>query len=208
MEEEFGVPVSTVHIYTGAIEPSPVERVSKVPHSIPSDIKITAIQRGQNLSQMLADGELDAIFAPTKPSTFDGKTVTHLFPNFKEVEAEYYQRTKIFPIMHVVAIKRSVFDENPWVAKVLQKAFAKALDMAWEPLEERAALRYMLPWLDDHYEETKRLFGEAKYWKDGFRENKHVLEKFLEYSYNQGLAKRKFKAEELFAPNTLESFVL
>ncbi|KAF2093198.1 4,5-dihydroxyphthalate decarboxylase [Rhizodiscina lignyota] len=208
MEDEFGVPINSVEWFVGAIEPSPDERISKVWHSVPADVKITAIERGKNLSQMLADGELDAIFSATKPSSFDGKTITHLFPNFKEVEAEYYQRTKIFPIMHVIALKRDVYDANPWIAKVLQKAFEKAMDIGYEALEERAALRYMLPWLDDHYEETQRLFGEKKYWKDGFDENKHVLEKFLEYSFNQGLAKRKFKPEELFAPNTLESYVL
>ena len=82
------------------------------------------------------------------------------------------------------------------------------MEIGYEALEERAALRYMLPWLDDHYDETKRLFGEEKYWKDGFQENRHVLDKFLEYSYAQGLAKRKVNGELLFAPYTLESFVL
>lgn len=208
MEEEFGVPISSVQWFTGAIEPSPVERKSKVPHSIPEDVTVNTIEAGKNLSQMLADGQLDAIFSATKPSSFDRKTVTHLFPNFKEVEAEYYRRTKIFPIMHVIALKRSVYDANPWIAKTLTKAFAKAMEIAYEALEERAALRYMLPWLEDHLDETRRLFGEEKYWKDGFHENKHVIEKFLDYSYSQGLAKRKFKPEELFAPNTLETFVV
>jgi 4,5-dihydroxyphthalate decarboxylase len=160
---------------------------------------------------MLADGELDAIFSATKPSSFDTapEKVTHLFPNYKEVEADYYARTNIFPIMHVVAIKRAVYEANPWIAKTLTKAFGKALDMAYEPLQERAALRYMLPWLDDHVTETKKLMGgKEKWWQDGFEENKHVLEKFLEYSFNQGLAKRKFKPEELFAPSSLESYVL
>lgn len=208
MEEHFGVPINSVHFYVGAIEPSPEQRVSKIPHGVPPDVKITTIERGKNLSQMLADGELDAIFSATKPSSFDGKTVTHLFPNFKQVEAEYYQNTKIFPIMHVVALKRSVYDANPWVAKVLQKAFAKAMEIGYEALEERAALRYMLPWLDDNVAEARRLFGEKMYWKDGFKENRHVIEKFLEYSYKHGLANRMFKPEELFAPESLENFVV
>lgn len=207
MEDDFKVPISSVHFFTGAIEPSIYERKNKVEHSLPADVKVTAIKSGQNLSQMLADGDIDAIFSATKPSSYDTPHVTRLFPNFKEVEAEYYKRTGIFPIMHVVAVKRSVYEANPWIAKTLTKAFARSLDMAYEPLRECAALRYMLPWLEEHVKETQSLMGD-QWWKDGFEENKHVLEKFLDYSFRQGLAKRKFKPEELFAPNTLESFVV
>ncbi|KAK7892771.1 hypothetical protein LTR67_007008 [Exophiala xenobiotica] len=210
LSEEFNVPLSSVHFFTGAIEHSEKLRVSKVHHDIPADIKITPISLGKNLSQMLADGEIDAIFSATKPSSFGtSANVARLFPDFKRVEAEYYARTGIFPIMHVVALKRSVYEANPWIAKNLTKAFAKALDMAYEPLKERAALRYMLPWLEDHVDETRNLMGgNEKWWQDGFEANKHVLEKFLEYSFDQGLAARRYKAEELFAPSTLEEFVL
>lgn len=210
IEEEYNVSISSMDYFVGAIEPSKTERISKVPHSLPSDVKVTPIAGGKNLSQMLEDGEIDAIFSATRPSSFDrSPNVIRLFPDFKKVEADYYQRTKIFPIMHVVAIKRSVYEANPWIAKTLTKAFAQSLEMAYEPLQERAALRYMLPWLEDHVEETQKLMGgDARWWKDGFAENKHVVEKFLEYSHSQGLAKRRYKAEELFAPNTLESFVL
>lgn len=159
---------------------------------------------------MLADGEIDAIFSATKPSSFHTSPhVTRLFPDFKRVEAEYYARTRIFPIMHVVALKRSVYDANPWVAKSLTKAFAAALNLAYEPLKERAALRYMLPWLEDHVEETERSMGPLEeFWRDGLEANRHVLEKFLEYSFDQGLAAKRYRPEELFAPSTLEDFVL
>ena len=209
MEDDVGVPITSVELYTGAIEHSTEERRSKIPHSLPEGVSVMNIKPGQNLSQMLADGELDAIFSATKPSSFDtSEHVTYLFPNFKEVEAEYYKRTGIFPIMHVIALKRSVYNDHPWVAKTLTKAFQKALDIAYDAMAERAALRYMLPWLEDHVRETQALMGEQKWWKDGFAPNRHVLDKFLEYSYKQGLAKRKFELEELFAPNTLETFVL
>lgn len=208
MEEDFGVPLTSVEFFCGAIEPSNEERKSKIPHSLPIGVTVTQIKPSQNLSQMLADGEIDAIFSATKPSSFETcPDVTYLFPGFKEVEAEYYNRTGIFPIMHVVALKRSVYNAYPWIAKTLTKAFAKSLEVGYEALEERAALRYMLPWMEEHVSETKRIMG-ARWWKDGFVDNKHVLEKFLEYSYKQGLAKRLYKAEELFAPSALESFVL
>jgi 4,5-dihydroxyphthalate decarboxylase len=208
MEEEFNVPATSVEWFAGAMEISKEVRKSKVKHGLPAGVTVHEIQEGKNLSQMLADGEIDAIFCATKPSSMGtSPDVGLLFPNFKEVEAEYFQRTNIFPIMHVIALKRSVYDRNPWIAKTLTKAFAKSLEIAYEPLRERAALRYILPWLEDHVEETKSLMGE-KWWKDGFEENKHVLDKFLDYSFQQGLAKRKFRPEELFAPNALESFVL
>lgn len=209
MEEEFGVPIEEVQFFTGAIEPSDTERKSKIPHTLPLRVQVQQIKAGQNLSQMLERGEIDAIFSATKPSCVDRSThCTYLFPDFKTVEAEYYARTKIFPIMHVIAIKRSVYEANPWIARTLQKAFGEALKIGYEALRERAALRYMLPWLEEHVRETETLLGATEFWKDGFEENKHVIDKFLDYSHRQGLAKRRFQAHELFAPNTLESFVV
>lgn len=208
MEDDFGVPITSVEFFTGAIEPSEKPRTAKVPHSLPERVTVRSIDAGKNLSQMLADGELDAIFSATKPPSFySSPNVDHLFPNFKEVEAEYYRRTKIFPIMHVIALKRSTYEANPWIAKTLTKAFAQALEMAYEPLYERGALRYILPWLEHHVEETRSLMGD-EWWRDGFEENKHVLDTFLDYHHRQGLSKRKFEAHELFAPSSLESFVL
>lgn len=211
LEDDFGVPLSSVQFYVGAIEASETERISKVPHSLPPDIKVTAIKQGQNLSAMLATGEIDAIFSASKPPSFDTSPddVGYLFPDFKQVEADYYEKTQIFPIMHVVALKRSVHDANPWVAKTLTKAFAEALNLAYEPLRERSALRYMLPWLEDHVNETTRLMGgNERWWQDGFKENRHVIDKFLEYHHRQGLSKRRLTPEEVFAPSTLETFVM
>jgi 4,5-dihydroxyphthalate decarboxylase len=109
---------------------------------------------------MLANGEIDVIFSASRPSSMDtSPNVKRLFDNFKEVEADYFKRTNIFPIMHVVALRREVYEANPWIAKTLTKAFKQALDMAYEPLRERSALRYMLPWLEEHVEETQALMG-------------------------------------------------
>lgn len=208
LEEEFGVHPTEVEFFTGALEPSKTERKSKVPHTLPPGVKVVTIESGKNLSQMLEDGEIDAIFSASRPSSVGRSShCTYLFPDFKAVEADYFERTRIFPIMHVIAIKRTVYEANPWIARELQKGFAKSKELAFEALVERAALRYMLPWLEDHVMETQAIMGED-WWKDGFHENKHVIEKFLSYSYSQGLAKRQYKAEELFAPGTLEAFVI
>ena len=210
MEEDFGVPITSVDWYVGAIEKSEHQRISKISHSLPLGVRVTAIKQGQNLSEMLAHGEIDAIFSASTPSSLNtSPNVKRLFDNFKEVEAEYYNRTNIFPIMHVVVLQRGVYKANPWVAKTLTKAFEQALDMAYEPLRERSALRYMLPWLEDHVNETQALMGnDPKWWMDGFLKNQHVIDKFLEYHHKQGLSKRRFTAKEIFAPSALETFVL
>lgn len=210
LEEYYGVPPSQVQFYVGAIERSDQERISKIPHSLPPDIKVAAISKGQNLSDMLANGELDAVFSASKPSSLEtSENVGRLFPNFKEVEAEYFRKTQLFPIMHVVALKRDVYEKNPWIAKSLTKAFALSLDVAYESIQDRSALRYILPWLEDHVIETQALMGgKARWWQDGFQANKHVIDKFLEYHHRQGLSPRRLKAEEIFAPNALETFVL
>ncbi|KAJ5820171.1 hypothetical protein N7474_005762 [Penicillium riverlandense] len=210
LEEYHGVSASQVQFYVGAIERSDQKRISKVLHSVPDDIKVTAISKGQNLSEMLANGELDAVFSASRPSSFDtSENVERLFPNFKEIEAEYYRKTQLFPIMHVVALKRDVYEQNPWVAKSLTKAFALSLDVAYASIQDRSALRYILPWLEDHVIETRALMGgNERWWQDGFQENKHVIDKFLEYHHRQGLSPRRLKPEEIFAPNTLETFVL
>ncbi|KAJ4142108.1 hypothetical protein NW754_014899 [Fusarium falciforme] len=129
---------------------------------------------------MLANNQIDAIFSASKPSSMGtSPNVGRLFDNFKEVESQYFKEKGMFPIMHVIALKRSVYKSNPWIAKSLTKAFAQALDLAYDAVSSRAALRYIMPWLEDHVEETQRLMGREKWWNDGFQENEHVIDKFL-----------------------------
>jgi len=208
MSEHYGVPFDSVEYFTGAIEPSNELRTEKVPLDLPSSVKVTPIGPGKCLSHMLRDGEIDALYCATRPSTLGCGTVDHLFPNFVEVEKAYFAETQIFPIMHVIAIRRDVHERHPWLARAVCKAFALSLDKSYEALNERAALRYMLPWLQQHVEETKQALGSDRYWRDGLADNRHVIDKFLSYSYEQGLAKRRWTPEELFAPSTTQAFVL
>ena len=122
---------------------------------------------------MLRDGEIDALYCATRPSTLGCGTVDHLFPNFVEVEKAYFAETQILPIMHVIAIRRDVHERHPWLARAVCKAFALSLDKSYEALNERAALRYMLPWLQQHVEETKQALGSDRYWRDGLADNRH-----------------------------------
>jgi 4,5-dihydroxyphthalate decarboxylase len=141
------------------------------------------------------------------PSTFrnGGGTVRRLFEDFAAVEREYFRRTTLFPIMHVVVVRRELYERERWVAQSLAKAFAAAQREAYADLAETAALKTMLPWLTAHVEEARREMGDD-FWPYGLDRNRGVLATFLRYSHEQGLAKRLLTPDELFAPETLESF--
>ena len=205
LNDEYKVPISSVTTYTGGLEEP--GREEKLSLTLPPEIKIQSIPAGKTLSQMLETGEIDAMYTPRAPSSFtsgSGK-VRRLFQNYAAVEREYYLRTKIFLIMHVIAIRRDVYEKNPWVAQSLYKGFIQAQRQAYEDLHETAALKYMLPWLVDHVEETEKVMGK-EFWKYGYEPNVQNLSTFLRYSYEQGLAKRLLTPRELFAPESLESF--
>jgi 4,5-dihydroxyphthalate decarboxylase len=156
---------------------------------------------------MLEAGEIDALYAPRAPSTLNNGSgkVSRLFPDYQTVEREYYLKTQIFPPMHVIAIRRDVYEKNRWVAQSLYKAFVLAQREVYEDMHQVAALKFMLPWLVPHVEETERLLGRD-FWPYGYEPNVHPLRTFLRYSYEQGLSKRQLEPKELFAPESLESF--
>jgi 4,5-dihydroxyphthalate decarboxylase len=154
---------------------------------------------------MLRDGEIDAFHTARMPSSYDGVNVKRLFVDYPSVELDYFRKTKIFPIMHTVAIRREVYEANRWIAQSLYKAFAAAKQKAYAELTETAALKTMVPWLTHHVEETRREMGED-FWSYGLEPNYALLETFLGYHHDCGLSKRRLKPEELFAPETLEAF--
>jgi len=205
LSDEYGVPVSSVQYFTGG-QKDP-GRIEKAAVKLPPEIKVQSIPADKTLSKMLEAGEIDALYAPRAPSTLhngSGK-VSRLFPDYQTVEREYYLKTKIFPPMHVIAIRRDVYEKNRWVAQSLYKAFVLAQREVYEDMHQVAALKFMLPWLIPHVEETERLLGRD-FWPYGYEPNVHALRTFLRYSYEQGLSKRQLEPKELFAPESLESF--
>ncbi|MBI5446872.1 MAG: ABC transporter substrate-binding protein [Deltaproteobacteria bacterium] len=205
LSDEYGVAPSSVEYWTGGEEEP--GREEKIALDLPPEFRVRRIGPTQTLSQMLADGELDAVYAPRMLSTFKSRPqdVRRLFEDFVEVERAYYRKTRIFPIMHTLVIRRDVYEANRWVAQSLYKAFAEAQRRAYEDLYETAALKTMLPWLVAHVEELRRELGHD-WWSYGFEPNRHVLDTFLRYHHEQGLSNRRVRPEELFAPETLEAF--
>jgi 4,5-dihydroxyphthalate decarboxylase len=131
--------------------------------------------------------------------------VRRLFPNFRQVEQEYYQRTGIFPIMHTIVIRRDIFDANRWLAESLFKAFCRAKEVCAAAMYNTAALPYMLPWMIEDLEEARRVIGED-YWAYGLEANRRPLGALLQYAHEQGLTPEPLSLESLFAAPTLQEF--
>jgi len=205
LSDHYGVPVDSVSYYTGGVEET--GRLEKVKLDLPPNIRVQPIGSTQTLSQMLLDGEIDALHTARMPSSFmtGGGRVKRLFENYVEVEKQYYRDTGIFPIMHTVAIRRDVYEANRWVAQSLNKAFVEAQRRTYEDLRETAALKSMLPWAGAQYEESCKAMGDD-FWPYGLERNRKCLETFLRYHHEQGLSKRLLTPDELFAPEALEFF--
>jgi 4,5-dihydroxyphthalate decarboxylase len=121
------------------------------------------------------------------------------------VEKGYFRRTGIFPIMHVIALRRDVYEANRWIARSLLKAFLEAQRIAYANLRATSAMTAMLPWQVAAVEEARAEMGED-WWPYGFQGNRATLDTFLRYHHEQGLSKRRLQPEELFAPETFEAF--
>ena len=205
LQHEYGVPPEKMKWFTGGEEQP--GRVDKVNHDLPPSIDIRPIGPEQTLSSMLESGEIDAMMSAHMPLSFVRRSpkVRRLFPNFREVEREYYQRTKIFPIMHTVVLREDVYQRHPWVAQTLFKAFCEAKRICQASMYEFSALKYMLAWSIAEMEEEREIFGEDP-WPYGLEANRHVLETLVQYAHEQGLIKKTVDLESLFVPSTLEDF--
>jgi 4,5-dihydroxyphthalate decarboxylase len=199
------VPADSVTYCTGGEEEPGRHEKQKL--DLPQRIRIEPIGEDQTLSAMLATGDIHALHTARMPSTFQSapNSVRRLFPDFVGIEQQYFRDTGIFPIMHTIVMRREVYEQNRWIAQSLYKAFVLAQRHTYDDLYVTAALKSMLPWLTAHVEEARALMGDD-YWAYGFDKNRKTLETFLRYHHEQGLSKRLLKAEELFAPETMEAF--
>jgi 4,5-dihydroxyphthalate decarboxylase len=205
LDGEYSVTPADLKWYRGGLhEPG---RVEKVTLKLPPEIEIHAIREDQTLDGMLASGELDAMISPRDPRSFINREpgIGLLFPDYRRAEQEYYQRTGIFPIMHVVGIRRDLVERHPWLANSVYEAFVQAKAMALELLDDTAALKVTLPWLPAYLEETKAVMG-ADFWPYGVKENLATLRPMVDYAYRHGTAERALTVEELFVPATLERY--
>ncbi|TWF82133.1 4,5-dihydroxyphthalate decarboxylase [Pseudonocardia hierapolitana] len=206
LADRHGVPVDSVEYRTGGQETP--GRIEKAAVDLGEQIRIAPIPEDATLSEMLADGRIDALQSPRVPSTFrPGGGVRRLFADPVAAEKEYFTATGIFPIMHVVVVRRDVYERYPWVAQTLTKALHLAKREAMANLYDSSALRFSLPWLIPGLEEARALMGED-FWSYGLEANRNALATFLRYHHEQGLSRRQYAPEELFAPEATEAFVI
>jgi 4,5-dihydroxyphthalate decarboxylase len=154
---------------------------------------------------MLAAGELDGLFSARAPSCFlrGAPNVARLFQDYPAVEEAYFRKTKIFPIMHAIGIRRSLLEQHPWLAVSVYKAFLKAKELCMHELGQIGHLATSLPWSVAEYERLRKVMGED-YWSYGSHANRHVLDTLTRYSFEQGLSVRKLGVDQMFAPSTYD----
>ena len=172
----------------------------------PSDFPLEKGPPGVDESELLLSGGCDALITAITPRAYlDGNPkIRRLFGDVKSTEQSYFSKTGLFPIMHVVAVRREAAEEKPWLPAAAFRMYSEAKQFAYQNLESTTVLRTSLPWATDEYEETVKLMGED-YWRYGIESNRKELAAVMRYTYEQGLVKRQMDFEPLFHPSTLES---
>lgn len=206
LKDDHGVKTQEMEWFVGGQEePGRKERVAL---KLPPEIKLSTIAADKTLNGMLESGEIHALISARAPSSFvqGSPKVRRLFPHYKEVEVDYYKRTKIFPIMHVLVIRKDIYEQHPWVARSLYKAFCEAKERAIKAMQfPTNTLALTLPWLFVEIEQLKQLFG-PDWWPYGIEPNRHLLETLIRYMGEQGLTDKAVKVEEIFASNAAGEF--
>jgi len=202
LEDEYGVKPSDISWRAGGLYES--SRTEKVTFATPEGVKLERIGPGKTLSQMLVDSEIDALIGPRAPSGFHQghPDIVRLFPDYIEMEKDYFRRTGIFPIMHLLAIHKKKVQELPWLPASLFKAYEAAKNMAIDYLLEENEPMVIYPWIDGAVRETQELMGKD-FWPYGIEKNRKTIETFLRYHFEQGLSERKLTIDEIFVPSTM-----
>jgi 4,5-dihydroxyphthalate decarboxylase len=206
LEDDFGVKPPDIHwIRAGIEEPG---RPEKITLKLPAGVRLENGPEGSTISQLLADGEIDAFIAP-RPPKLDGprEDIGWLFPDPTQAAKEYYQRTGIFPIMHIVGVRRELADKHPWLPAAVFKAFERSKALALEKMSDTSATKVTLPFVEERLKDARDLMG-FDFWSYGIAENRKVLETFLRHHHSQGLSPKPVKVEEMFHPSTFETFKL
>lgn len=198
LKDDYGVEAGDIDWTQGGEDAAYNDRV---PWDRPSHIKVTNAKAP--IVDMLLEGELDAITGPSLPRTLaNNPNIRPLIPDAEKTEKDYYARTGVFPMTHMVVMRRDVYERHPWMAVNLMQAFQKAKQMGWEQLRGHQSSN-MLPWMPSYISSVANIFRGHPY-KDGFEANLKPLEALTRYSYEQGLSRRKVNPAEIFAKETLK----
>lgn len=197
LQHDHGVDLSTLRWVQGSIDsPGTHGTPTVLPLLKQPDVENNSTDK--SLSRLLEEGAIDAVLTATLPTGLGTHPdIARLFPNYRAVETDYYQRTKIFPIMHIIVIRKDVHEANPHVAPSLYHAFGKAKDIALAHMRFSGALRYMLPFLPDDMDEIDRVF-DGDPWPYGIGPNRPTLEAEVQYMVEQDYIAKSMPIEDLF----------
>jgi 4,5-dihydroxyphthalate decarboxylase len=196
LNDEHGIALKDIHWHqAGTNEPG---RTEKVELNLPKGVKLTRTD-DKTLSDMVASGEIDCALVARPPACFvkGHPDVGRLFPDYRQMEEQYYARTKVWPIMHVIAIKKQILEQHPWVAGSLYNAFNESKNRALGRMFEQSVSRYPLPWLTTYARQMRDMF-DGDPFPFGIEENRPTFEQFLRYTHEQGIAHRHAKVDEIF----------
>lgn len=206
LEDDYGVKPSDIHWIRAGIEDA--GRPEKISIKLPPDVKLEDGPPGKSSSQLLAEGAIDGFIAPRPPSLPKATpNIGWLFPDPTAAAKDYFKRTGIFPIMHLVGVRRTLAEQHPWLPGAVFKAFQEAKAKALELLSDTSATKVTLPFVEERLKEARELMGED-FWSYGLKANRKTLETFLRHHHAQGLSSREVKPDELFHPGTHEAFSL
>ncbi|HSM42767.1 MAG TPA: ABC transporter substrate-binding protein [Afifellaceae bacterium] len=206
MHNEMGVKLTDIHwVQAGANAPG---REEKVELNLPEGVELTRIL-DKSLSELLAAGEIDCAIIARPPTCFLERhpDVVRLFPDYLEMEEDYYSRTGVWPIMHIIAMQKRILDEHPWAARNLYNAFQESKRRSLERLFDPAVSRYPLAWLPTYARRMRDIFGDDPF-PYGIEENRATWEQMALYTSQQGIAHRRFKPEEIFPQSVTTKVII
>jgi 4,5-dihydroxyphthalate decarboxylase len=203
LQDDYGVRPQDVEWFEGGLESYRPERLAV---EMAGPVRVQRIGPEQTLDAMLQAGEIDALLGASQPPSFQRGVpqVQRLFPDHRAVEREYFQRTRFFPMMHMVVVRRAIYEQHPWVARAIYDAFQQVKEYARARLGALASLGASLPWIAADLEELRTIFdGDA--WPYGLAKNRHALEYLARRSHQEGLSARRLAVEELMAQETWDT---
>ena len=205
LETEYGVKPSDITWVRGGMDTP--GRVEKISLNLGPDVKLENAPADRTLNQMLEAGEIDGIIGPRAPAAFEAGNpiVDWLWPDVDVVAADWYRRTGLFPIMHMLGVRRALVEQHEWLPFALLKAFEHSKQLALKRLSDTSATKVTLPFVEESLRRARTLMGQD-FWTYGYGPNKPTLDAFLGFHHRQGLSQRLVAAEELFHPSTLEAF--
>jgi 4,5-dihydroxyphthalate decarboxylase len=207
LDDDYGVTPADIHWIRGGIaQPG---RPEKLTIELPAGVRLDNAPEGATISGLLEQGEIDGFIAPRPPS-FIGHGHPHVGWLFRDPAAaakDWYRRTRIFPIMHLIGIRRTLVDKHPWLAVAVFKAFEQSKTAALAALSDTSATKVTLPFVEETLKSVRELMGND-FWSYGVEPNRHALEYFLRHHHSQGLSPRLMKVEEMFHPSVYETFKL